>query len=395
MGLCTGCHRSRTRARPCSRSSVAGRPQSKAFPAYPQTKEWPHIANSTRSVGFRSTKTALESWGWRVEQASPFNRGDRGMIGGLKNHQPLFARGCEPYRHSGHWGSRGQSAKYARDSSADRSDAGHHQGAAKAGAGRQGASLRGQTTAEQRQRQRSRPQGQVEGRAGILERRWQSSSSRSAAASRPNTTTSIRIRRSRPSRTFSATELRRARLGVEGVVYYDCQIHPRGRLRQRRRGGQGRLSAIPGRQDRRQRRSTSAPAISRRRTRSSADQRAVRRYARACGLHQLPGNSIGRSASRSAIGTDHWGLAAGIFGERFTAANAPSPLFPGFTGDEDVTFAARGTVAPINRQVNGVNQVLHFGASVRTRDVGDDQPLFQYTQRGADFHLANNTINTR
>jgi phosphate-selective porin OprO and OprP len=37
---------------------------------------------------------------------------------------------------------------------------------------------------------------------------------------------------------------------------------------------------------------------------------------------------------------------------------------------------------------------LHFGASVRTRDAGNDQPLFQYTQRGADFHLANNTINT-
>ena len=92
--------------------------------------------------------------------------------------------------------------------------------------------------------------------------------------------------------------------------------------------------------------------------------------------------------------TDHWGLAAGIFGDRFPSANAPAPLFPGFTGDEDVTFAARGTVAPINRQVNGVNQVLHFGASVRTREVGDDQPLFQYTQRGADFHLANNTINT-
>ena len=92
--------------------------------------------------------------------------------------------------------------------------------------------------------------------------------------------------------------------------------------------------------------------------------------------------------------TDHWGLAAGIFGDRFNAANNPQPLFPGFTGDEDVTFAARGTVAPINRQVNGVNQVLHFGASVRTREIGDDQPLLQYTQRGADFNLANNVINT-
>ena len=93
--------------------------------------------------------------------------------------------------------------------------------------------------------------------------------------------------------------------------------------------------------------------------------------------------------------TDHWGLAAGIFGYCFNAANNPQPLFPGFTGDEDVTFAARGTVAPINRQVNGVNQVLHFGASVRTREIGNDQPLIQYTQRGADFNLANNVINTR
>ena len=92
--------------------------------------------------------------------------------------------------------------------------------------------------------------------------------------------------------------------------------------------------------------------------------------------------------------TDHWGLAAGIFGDRFNSANNPQPLFPGFTGDEDVTFSARATVAPINRQVNGVNQVLFFGASVRTRDIGDDQPLLQYTQSGADFNLANNTINT-
>jgi phosphate-selective porin OprO and OprP len=92
--------------------------------------------------------------------------------------------------------------------------------------------------------------------------------------------------------------------------------------------------------------------------------------------------------------TDHWGVAAGIFGDRFNAANNPQPLFAGFTGDEDVTFAARGTVAPINRKVNGVNQVLHFGASVRTREIGDDQPLIQYTQRGADFNLANNVINT-
>ena len=59
-----------------------------------------------------------------------------------------------------------------------------------------------------------------------------------------------------------------------------------------------------------------------------------------------------------------------------------------------MTFAARATVAPINRQLNGVDQVVHFGASFRTREIGNDTPLLQYTQRGADFNLANNVINT-
>ncbi len=66
---------------------------------------------------------------------------------------------------------------------------------------------------------------------------------------------------------------------------------------------------------------------------------------------------------------DYYTLAAGIFG----ALPAPQPLYnpgygnPAFTGDETKAFAARGTLAPLNREVAGVNQVLHFGASVRTR----------------------------
>src|SRR5262245_36801053 len=87
---------------------------------------------------------------------------------------------------------------------------------------------------------------------------------------------------------------------------------------------------------------------------------------------------------------EHFGLAAGIFGERFPST-ADAPLFPGFTGDEDITFAARAFGSPINRETNGVPQVLHFGASVRNRNAGDDQPLFQYgnNARGADLHLTN------
>jgi phosphate-selective porin OprO and OprP len=81
----------------------------------------------------------------------------------------------------------------------------------------------------------------------------------------------------------------------------------------------------------------------------------------------------------------HWGLTGGIFGE----TPASSPLVGGFNGDENLVFAARGTVAPINRDVNGTKQVLFFGASVRTRDTGDDQQFLSYKANGADFHLTN------
>jgi phosphate-selective porin OprO and OprP len=87
---------------------------------------------------------------------------------------------------------------------------------------------------------------------------------------------------------------------------------------------------------------------------------------------------------------EHFTLAAGIFGESVSS----TPFFSGFTGDENIAYAARGTVAPINRDVNGVNQVLHFGASVRQRDVGDDQPFLAYRARAADLFLANRFVNT-
>src|SRR5262245_48312838 len=91
---------------------------------------------------------------------------------------------------------------------------------------------------------------------------------------------------------------------------------------------------------------------------------------------------------------DHWSLSAGIFGEAVNSA----PLFPNnnnfFVGDESVTWAARGTWAPINREQNGVLQVLHLGASFRERDLGNDQQFFQYRAKGADFNLANFAVQT-
>jgi phosphate-selective porin OprO/OprP len=94
---------------------------------------------------------------------------------------------------------------------------------------------------------------------------------------------------------------------------------------------------------------------------------------------------------------DHYTLSAGIFGP------------PSATDEEwleDVkTGAARITLAPINRDVNGVHQVVHLGASWRDRDQAEhlrasnttnafaDQ-FFRYRARGADLHLADRFVST-
>jgi phosphate-selective porin OprO/OprP len=97
-------------------------------------------------------------------------------------------------------------------------------------------------------------------------------------------------------------------------------------------------------------------------------------------------------------GGEHWSFQTGIYG-------APVAEVTDFLQDQDA-FSARLTVAPINRDVNGVNQVLHLGASYRHRDeaedfrsptspatVLDDQP-FRYRARGADLHLADRFVAT-
>jgi phosphate-selective porin OprO/OprP len=91
----------------------------------------------------------------------------------------------------------------------------------------------------------------------------------------------------------------------------------------------------------------------------------------------------------------HFGLAGGIFGERAPSVQDQA-LFAGFTGDEDLTLGARAFVVPINREINELPQVLHFGASVRNREAGNDQPFFQYgnNARGADLHLTNAPVLT-
>ncbi|MGH6793051.1 MAG: OprO/OprP family phosphate-selective porin [Methyloceanibacter sp.] len=100
---------------------------------------------------------------------------------------------------------------------------------------------------------------------------------------------------------------------------------------------------------------------------------------------------------------DHFSIAGGIFGP---------PASTDEVWEEDVkTGAARLTLAPINRSVDGSNQVVHFGASWRYREnaealrAGSSGPaggvsnpftdqLFRYRARGADFHLTDRFVST-
>lgn len=97
-------------------------------------------------------------------------------------------------------------------------------------------------------------------------------------------------------------------------------------------------------------------------------------------------------------GGEHWSFQTGLYG-------APVAEVNDFLQDQ-TAYSARFTVAPINREVNGVNQVIHLGVSGRHRDeaedfrsptspatVLDDQP-FRYRARGADLHLADRFVAT-
>jgi phosphate-selective porin OprO/OprP len=107
--------------------------------------------------------------------------------------------------------------------------------------------------------------------------------------------------------------------------------------------------------------------------------------------------TIDRQIGAGAIyARDHFTLSAGIFGPY---SNTEEDWL------KDVrTGSARVTVAPINREVNGVNQVVHFGASWRGREQAEhlrsdpldpfEDQLFQYRARGADLPLADRFVST-
>jgi phosphate-selective porin OprO/OprP len=105
------------------------------------------------------------------------------------------------------------------------------------------------------------------------------------------------------------------------------------------------------------------------------------------------------------LGDEHWSFQTGYYGAS-VGENNNIPGQEEFDTDK-TAFTIRGTVAPINRDVNGVHQVLHFGGSFRHRDAGtlncgfvvcpdpdDGNALFQYQARGADLHLADRFVDT-
>jgi phosphate-selective porin OprO/OprP len=193
----------------------------------------------------------------------------------------------------------------------------------------------------------------------------------------------------------SAAELRRARLGVEGVVFYDWKY----KFEVDFAGDSSEIKdayiAYSGLAD--------------------GLDLIFGNYKTPNSLEELTSSRYITFLERAAF-TDAWELdrqiGAGFFygKEHFTVA---AGVFGQFSENQEVWYqdfpkvgSARVTLAPINREVNGVHQVLHFGASWREReqakdnreldafvvDPSEDQ-LFRYRAR-PDLHLAQRFVAT-
>jgi phosphate-selective porin OprO/OprP len=195
---------------------------------------------------------------------------------------------------------------------------------------------------------------------------------------------------------ISAVELRRARLGVEGVIYYDWKYKfevdfaanevaikdaylayanwgpDNWEISEIRVGNQYTYNSLE--------QITSSRFI-------TFMERAA--FEEAFFLDRQIGGAI-------LMGGEHWSFQTGYYG-------ATPGENGGVLGQEEfdvdqTAYTVRGTVAPINRDVNGVNQVVHLGASYRHRDAGElrDETtnFYQYRARGADLHLADRFVDT-
>jgi phosphate-selective porin OprO/OprP len=191
----------------------------------------------------------------------------------------------------------------------------------------------------------------------------------------------------------SAAEIRRARLGVEGVLWYDVKYIVEVDFANDAVSVKDAYAEYTG----------LAKGLGLRagnfKTFNSLDQLNSSNYRTFMETPSLvEAWGIDRQIGAAAIyAQDHYTLSAGIFGP--FSSNDERWL-------EDVkTGSARVTFAPINSDVNGVHQVVHFGASWRLRDQAEhlrasntldpfaDQ-FFQYRSRGADLHLADRFVST-
>jgi phosphate-selective porin OprO and OprP len=199
----------------------------------------------------------------------------------------------------------------------------------------------------------------------------------------------------------SAAEIRRARIGVEGVVWTDVKYIVEVDF----------ANDAPALKDAYAEYTGLAEGLSLRagnfKTPNSLDQMTSANYLtfmerpafiEAWGLdRQIGGGAI--------YNQEHFTLSAGIFG--------PTPFADEVWLEDVKTAAARLTVAPINREVNGVNQVVHLGASWRGREGAEDlrtpssaqggsagtlnpynDQFFRYRARGADLHLADRFVSS-
>jgi phosphate-selective porin OprO and OprP len=227
---------------------------------------------------------------------------------------------------------------------------------------------------------------------------------------------------------INAVELRRARLGVEGVVYYDWkykfEIEFAGdavEIKDAYLAYANWWDAID----------TSEIRIGNQYVYTSLEQITSSRFItfleRAAFTDGfLPSVEADRQIGAAiVVGDEHWSFQTGAYGASVGPSSGDDEDIPGqedFDTDK-LALSVRGTVAPINREVNGVHQVLHLGASFRHRDAGklndctprgsvvdgDDtglgsgsfctnsdpvSALFQYSTRGADLHLADRFIDT-
>jgi phosphate-selective porin OprO/OprP len=197
----------------------------------------------------------------------------------------------------------------------------------------------------------------------------------------------------------SAAEIRRARLGVEGVIWYDVKYLVEVDFANDVVSLKDAFAEYTGLAD------GLALRVGNFKTFNSLDQLNSSNYRTFLETPAfVEAYGIDRQIGAAAIyAQDHFTLSAGIFGPY--SSNDERWL-------EDVkTGSARLTLAPINREVNGVHQVVHFGASWRDRDQaehlrsgsngptgGVNNPLndqfFQYRARGADLHLADRFVST-